>query len=297
MRPKLQDSGLETNISSHQAGRWGPKGRRGAVSLTFDQLAGEPTNAKPTTESGAYLPDSLTKVLPAILDLLAARKITSSFFIDGWNVDAYPERLRAIAAAGHEIGSHGFRHEKWPELDAGREEELLAAITQAHSRLGVPLDGFRPPNAGTTEQTMRLLRTFGFRYASLPNAGRGFRPSLGSRGHVEDGLALVPFSWNGVDANYLRPGPDRVAKRGSQGFQGTGEGPDALVAGFLGVVEETVDAGDCVALYWHVPYQDSPECISAIASLADKLLADDRVWLASCRQMVDWMFGHPDQFR
>ena len=82
-------------------------------------------------------PSYLDTVEPRILDFLAARRLTITFFIVGQ--DAALEKNRAvlgsIAAAGHEIGNHSFRHEPWLHLytraaSAGRD----SACRKARSR-------------------------------------------------------------------------------------------------------------------------------------------------------------------
>src|ERR1700691_2018742 len=43
-----------------------------------------------------------------ILDLLAERNIRGPFFVLGWIAERHPALVRQIAAAGHEIASHGY---------------------------------------------------------------------------------------------------------------------------------------------------------------------------------------------
>ncbi|MDX6514460.1 MAG: hypothetical protein QOH73_126 [Gaiellaceae bacterium] len=47
---------------------------------------------------------------PAILAELARANATATFFLVGEQVERYPEVARAVAAAGHEIALHGYRH-------------------------------------------------------------------------------------------------------------------------------------------------------------------------------------------
>ncbi|MDP9365988.1 MAG: polysaccharide deacetylase family protein, partial [Chloroflexota bacterium] len=46
-----------------------------------------------------------------ILRLLDEHAIPATFFVTGHTADTYPGAVRAIAAAGHEIGHHGYLHE------------------------------------------------------------------------------------------------------------------------------------------------------------------------------------------
>ena len=105
------------------AGRAGPSAgaRRcanepGILALSFDNL-GEAAEI----ELGAVAPDdpgvgshfTATEVLPALLDRLEDAGVSATFFVEGLNTEIYPDRLREIAARGHEVGFHAWRHEEW----------------------------------------------------------------------------------------------------------------------------------------------------------------------------------------
>jgi peptidoglycan/xylan/chitin deacetylase (PgdA/CDA1 family) len=47
---------------------------------------------------------------PQILDLLDSRKARATFFLVGLRVDESPALCRRLAAAGHDLGSHGYSH-------------------------------------------------------------------------------------------------------------------------------------------------------------------------------------------
>ncbi len=53
-----------------------------------------------------------------ILDLMAEHGAHGTWFVLGWVAERLPALVRAIAAAGHEIGSNGFGHERVDTLSA-----------------------------------------------------------------------------------------------------------------------------------------------------------------------------------
>src|SRR5713101_5048974 len=58
---------------------------------------------------GAYGP----KVgVPRILEFLARRGLVATFFIPGWIAERYSSLVREIRAEGHEVGHHGYMHER-----------------------------------------------------------------------------------------------------------------------------------------------------------------------------------------
>ena len=46
-----------------------------------------------------------------VLDLLACRDVRATFFILGWVAERYPQLVKQIALAGHEVASHGYGHQ------------------------------------------------------------------------------------------------------------------------------------------------------------------------------------------
>ena len=167
------------------------------VSVTFDNL-GEAAQL----ELGMWPADvpegqhfTVVEVLPRLLDLLAARRVQATFFVEGLNAEMYPQALRTIVDAGHEVAVHAWRHEEWAALDVGTEVALLGRGTDAMRAIGIEPSGFRPPGGGLTERTLALLGEHGYSYIS----------PAGEREGLLEGLAVLPFRWPLVDAYYYLP--------------------------------------------------------------------------------------------
>ncbi|MGH2885429.1 MAG: polysaccharide deacetylase family protein, partial [Solirubrobacteraceae bacterium] len=136
---------------------------------------------------------SVTRALPWLLDELDRRQLTATVFVEAINCELYPDAVREIAARGHEIGHHGFSHERWSELSPEDERESLARGLEAFASLDITTRGFRPPGGELTDRTPALLRELGFEWCSPE--GRDPR--------AEEGLVYVPFDWELVDAYHL----------------------------------------------------------------------------------------------
>jgi peptidoglycan/xylan/chitin deacetylase (PgdA/CDA1 family) len=181
------------------------------VSVTFDNL-GEAAQL----ELGMWPADvaqgehfTVVEVLPRLLDLLAARRVRATFFVESLNAEMYPQALRTIVDAGHEIAVHAWRHEEWAGLDASSEIALLERATEAMRSIGIEPRGFRPPGGGLTVRTISLLGDYGYSYVS----------PAGERDGLLDRVAVLPFRWQLVDAySYL---PQFAALR-----ERFGDGPD-----------------------------------------------------------------------
>ena len=72
-----------------------------------------------------------------ILDLFARRRARATFFFLGWIAERLPDLVRDVAAAGHEIGSHGYDHRLLHELGpAGFDADLRRTEDVLHGILG-----------------------------------------------------------------------------------------------------------------------------------------------------------------
>ena len=79
-----------------------------------------------------------------LLDLLDRHQVKGTFFVLGWIAARYPDLVRAIAARGHEIASHGMSHQRDRDPDPGgisqRDpgQQAVAGRSGAGSGAGLP---------------------------------------------------------------------------------------------------------------------------------------------------------------
>lgn len=162
--------------------------------LTFDNLGEASELERGTWPPGEPLGRhrSVTTALPRLLDELDVHRLRATFFVEGINCEMYPGTMLEIAARGHQLGVHGWRHEPWAQLPADRERELLTRADRAFRELGVAPSGFRPPGGAVTAQTAALLRELGYTYWSRA------APAVPA-----PGLDDLTFEWRLVDAYWL----------------------------------------------------------------------------------------------
>ena len=105
-----------------------------------------------------------------ILALLADADAKATFFTLGWIAERYPQIVRLIAGAGHELASHGFAHQRASEQ---APKEFLADIRLAKAILedigGCNVAGYRAPSfsIGTSNPwAFDALAEAGYRYSS-----------------------------------------------------------------------------------------------------------------------------------
>jgi polysaccharide deacetylase family protein (PEP-CTERM system associated) len=105
-----------------------------------------------------------------VLALLADADATATFFTLGWIAERYPELVRRIVHAGHEIASHGFAHQRATEQQRG---EFLADIRLAKAILeditGSEVRGYRAPSFSIgldNPWAFEVIAEAGYRYSS-----------------------------------------------------------------------------------------------------------------------------------
>lgn len=118
----------------------------------------------------AVLPCRVERNVDVALALLDQGKVRATFFTLGWIARRYPAMVRAIAAAGHEVASHGYGHERAGEQtrvqfrrDILRSKHLLEDIT------GRAVLGYRAPSFSLAPSSAWAFDTLfhgGYRYSS-----------------------------------------------------------------------------------------------------------------------------------
>ena len=102
-----------------------------------------------------------------ILSTLASYKIPGTFYIPGHTAYAFPKSVEDIAAAGHEIGHHGWIHEIPATVSPERERWILEKGLKALDEIaGVRPLGYRSPASDNTPGSVPLLLDLGFEYDS-----------------------------------------------------------------------------------------------------------------------------------
>ena len=115
-------------------------------------------------------PRRLAPCVDRILAMLNEHKAGATFFILGWVARQEPGVVRAIAAAGHEIASHGMSHGMLARLTPAQfRDELLESRRLLEDLSGRPVIGYRAPTFSVTAGTawaIDVLAECGYQYDS-----------------------------------------------------------------------------------------------------------------------------------
>jgi polysaccharide deacetylase family protein (PEP-CTERM system associated) len=122
-----------------------------------------------------------------LLQLCADHGATGTFFTLGWVAERYPQLVRRIADAGHEVASHGYWHQRIPTIsESAFRDDVRRAKAVLEDASGAVVAGYRAPSFSLTDTVpwaARVLVEEGYRYDSsrFPIARPGYGTASGSR--------------------------------------------------------------------------------------------------------------------
>ncbi|MEK6790381.1 MAG: XrtA system polysaccharide deacetylase [Deltaproteobacteria bacterium] len=105
-----------------------------------------------------------------LLELLARANVKATFFVLGWVAERHPGLIKEIHGAGHELASHGYRHQLVYDQS---EKEFSANVRRSKKTIedisGEAVTGFRAASYSITKRSLwalDVLANEGFRYDS-----------------------------------------------------------------------------------------------------------------------------------
>lgn len=104
-----------------------------------------------------------TEYTDTLLDILARYGVKTTFFLAGNWVKNYPEYVKKIDAAGHELGNHSYSH---PHLNSLSPEGIREEIAKLHNMLkaitGKDAVLFRPPFGEYSNKVIQVAESLGY---------------------------------------------------------------------------------------------------------------------------------------
>lgn len=174
------------------------------------------------------VPCRVERNVELILGLLDEHGASATFFTLGWIAERYPQLVRRIVEAGHEIASHGYGHER---ASAQSRELFLADIVLAKAVLedisGQRIIGYRAPSFSIGKSNLwahDCIAEAGYAYSSSvypvrhDHYGMPDAPRFPYR--LESGLLEVPVTtmrwlgrnWPAGGGGYFRLLPYAVSR-------------------------------------------------------------------------------------
>ena len=198
----LTEAQIREMVQRVRAGRdltpktW-PNGARVAVGLSFD-LDNETGTLRDNSASPALLSQGeygSRAGLPRVLALLERHRIPASFFVPAVSAMLHPDSIKAIMQPGrHEVGLHGWIHERNSQLDRATERDLLTRAAKAlEAATGKRPVGMRTPSWDYSPYTIEIAKELGLVYDSSLMADD--RPYEVLAAGQPTGIVELPVEW------------------------------------------------------------------------------------------------------
>ena len=98
-----------------------------------------------------------------ILEILKKHDVHVTFFMTGGWVENYPDDVKAILAAGHDLGNHSENHKNMSQLsDAEKKEELMKVHDKVRTLTGYEMFLFRPPYGDYDNAVVNVAKDCGY---------------------------------------------------------------------------------------------------------------------------------------
>jgi peptidoglycan/xylan/chitin deacetylase (PgdA/CDA1 family) len=260
--------------------RW-KNGARCAVALSFDsdhetielRFGG---NSHGKMSQGQY---GARKGMPRILSLLEKHGVPATFFMPAVSAMTHPEEVRAVVAAGHELGIHSWIHEFNSRLDHATERDLALRATDALEKLsGRRPVGMRTASWDFSPYTLKIIREMGLLYDSSLMADDEPYELLDEG--APTGIVELPVEWIRDDAIYFNM--DRMS--GLRPYTG----PDTVLDIFRRELQLAYEEGGLFLLTMHphhIGHRSRIFILDEIIRLAKSLPG---VWFASHEEVARW---------
>ncbi len=249
-----------------------PGGNRVAVALSFDV-----DNATMALSQGNLDYEVLSRGeygavdgLPRLLRLLDAQQVPASFFIPAVSALLHPDMVPAIQKPGmHEIGIHGWIHERLPVLNDEKEEQrlLTQSIDTLTKLMGKRPVGYRAPSWKFSQYTLKHVIDAGFLYdSSLMASDDAYEVNLDG---APTGLVELPIERIVDDAPYFG------ASDGSM------PSPEHVLEVFQSEFDVAYDEGGLYVLTMHPHYMGHRSRVAVLDRLIRHMKGKPGVWFAT----------------
>jgi peptidoglycan-N-acetylglucosamine deacetylase len=140
--------------------------------------------------------------VPRISGLLRRYGVRATFFVPAVSALLHADEQRALSGDGHEIGMHGWIHERNSVLPQDAERDLMMRAADTLERLtGTRPVGMRTPSWDFSPHTLAIARDMGLAYdSSLMADDDCYELRLDN---VDTGVTELPVEWIRDDAAYF----------------------------------------------------------------------------------------------
>ena len=282
VEPPQPGTGLASSTVPPGPISW-PPGVTAAACLTFDMDAEAAVLTADISSISRMSPMSHQSYgplvgVPRILALLKRHGLTATFFIPGYSAHRYPDVVRAVAEAGHEIAHHSYFHENTIGMDEKTEAAMIdLGLRALHDVAGVRPQGYRAPMWEMNYHTPRLLAERGFRWdSSLMDSDHPYALAVDG---LPDALVEVPVSWGLDDWEQYAFLPGLIGS-------GVIESPAKALEMWTLELDAMHRLGAAFVLCCHPFLSGRPSRAEALERLIERMKALDGLWITTVGEVA-----------
>jgi peptidoglycan/xylan/chitin deacetylase (PgdA/CDA1 family) len=221
--------------------------------------------------------------VPRILRVLDRAGVRATFYVPAVAALLHPDEQRAIVAAGHEIGIHGWIHELNSVLPEEAERDLMQRSADTLERItGVRPVGMRTPSWDFSPHTLVIQKELGLVYDSSLMADEDCYELL--LDGTPTGIIELPVEWVRDDAVYF------WMQRSSSLRPYTP--PRDVLDIFLREFDQAYEEGGIFQLTMHPHVIGYRSRIFILEDLIRHAKSRGNVWFATHREVVEWAKAH-----
>jgi peptidoglycan/xylan/chitin deacetylase (PgdA/CDA1 family) len=220
--------------------------------------------------------------VPRIMDLLSRNSIPATFFVPAVCALLRPDEIKSYVAAGHEVGMHGWIHERNALLDEPTERELaLRAYDTLSEVAGMAPVGVRTPSWDFSHHTLAISRALGLAYDSSLMADD--EPYEIVAEGTPTGMVEIPVEWIRDDAPYFTM--DRFA--GSRPYTA----PRQVLTIWRDEFDAAYAAGGLFQLTMHPHVIGHRSRLAVLAELVEHIAGHEGVWFATHADIAKYVLA------
>ncbi|MDA9513096.1 ribulose-phosphate 3-epimerase [Bradyrhizobium sp. CCBAU 11430] len=258
-----------------------PDGAKCAVAITFDMDSdsllhcAHPHTADTLIGTASWLRYDRIAI-PRILALYRKYNLKQTFFVPGWSAEHYPDIVKQIMDDGHDVGLHGYLHERLSSLSAEMEDYWFMRGLEALQKVtGVRPRGFRAPSYRFSKNTLNYLARERFVYDSSLMGNDVPYLIEGDKGFVVE----LPTDWALDDWPQFTTSSDL-------GFAMQVNSPDRAMDVFLADFEAAWEYGGLWISVWHPFVMGRLARCARMEKMIQYMLDRGGVWFATLDQIA-----------
>jgi peptidoglycan/xylan/chitin deacetylase (PgdA/CDA1 family) len=261
-----------------------PNAARVAVALSFDS-----DHESTALREGQTRPGKLSQgeygarvAVPKIVRMLAERSIPATFFMPAVCALLRPDEARRYVEDGHEVGIHGWIHERNMQLPPAVERELqLRCADTLEQVTGVRPVGIRTPSWDFSDDTLAITREMGLRYdSSLMADDEPYELVMDGE---PTGIVEIPVEWIRDDAPYFMM--DRYTSLRPY------TPPRAVLDIWRDEFNRAYEEGGVFQLTMHPHIIGHRSRLTVLAELLEHIGSHAGVWYATHAQLAEYAAG------